>query len=312
VSKSSSGWLRTFNVDWSNERYVRIYTRKTVKYLLYPWQTRAIRDLIFKELDRAGILEIGDSDPAEAVSVAIGIPLEVVSEGLPPLLKDGTLAYCDSSIFCPNFLEAQETKQSDKERQRKTREVRRDTKKLEALKLVTERDDAVTNRDETVTSGHTLSHNVTPSHAVLNHAEPINTSESDDIRSVFDYWVKTFSTGKGMKPKLDNKRRGKIRARLKEGFSNPDLFAAILGASKSDFHVSNGYTKLETILRDSGTVENHMARLRETGSSAAAIPDDVRAAKRKLKMWDDKTKAANPEEYAEAVERVKRWEKNKK
>jgi len=91
--------------------------------------------------------------------------------------------------------------------------------------------------------------------------EQINKSELENVRPVFDFWVKTFSKGKGPAPKLDDKRRGKIRARLKEGFSIADLQAAILGASKSDYHVTNNYTGLVTILKSAETVEGHIARL---------------------------------------------------
>ena len=198
-------------MDWSNERYVRIYTRKTVKYLLYPWQSRAIRNLVFLELDRAGVLECDSVDPVDAISAAIMIPREVVAVGLPPLIADGTLVFSGTKLYSPNFIEAQEAAKSDRERQKESRYRRRDLAKLETDVDITKCDTDVTKCDDTVTTGHEQSHAVTPCHSVLYCAVPSltdlkkETSESDDIRQVFDFWSLEFSPK--AKPKMAWKKR---------------------------------------------------------------------------------------------------------
>ena len=76
------------------------------------------------------------------------------------------------------------------------------------------------------------------------------------INQVFDFWKLLYSP----RAKIDNKRRGKINARLREGWSVDDLKAAIRGVGKSPFHRGENkdgtkYLNLETVLRDSGQVE---------------------------------------------------------
>lgn len=102
--------------------------------------------------------------------------------------------------------------------------------------------------------------------------ELTNSSESEDIRQVFDYHVSIFNTGRGPKAKLTDDRRRKIRARLKEGFTVDQLKDAILGCSKSNFHVSGGYTGLVTILKSAESVERHIERLSGVGGNKPTGP----------------------------------------
>lgn len=114
----------------------------------------------------------------------------------------------------------------------------------------------------------------------INSSDKPTQSESNDVRQVFDHWVATFGTGKGRAPILDQKRKGKIRARIKEGFTVDQLKKAISGASKSDYHVTNGYTGLVTILKSAETVEGHIARLNMNGIGSACTqpgpPPDIK------------------------------------
>ena len=43
-------------MDWANERYVRLYTRDTVTWKMWPWEARAIFPLLMRKVDRAGVL----------------------------------------------------------------------------------------------------------------------------------------------------------------------------------------------------------------------------------------------------------------
>ncbi len=113
-------------MDWSDERYVRLYTRDTVTWKLIKWQGRHVLTELFRKVDRAGVLDFGDEGIEEAISALIDTPLEVVSIGLEKILERGVAVIQGSSLVLPNFLEAQEAAQSDKHRQRESRAKRRD------------------------------------------------------------------------------------------------------------------------------------------------------------------------------------------
>ncbi len=109
----------------TDERYVRLYTRDTPDWLLLPWEARAVYALLSRKLDRAGILEIGTNDPAKAVAVVVGLPLDVVRVGLAALLDAGFLELRQGQLLDPVFIEAQEAKASDAARAREYRFKRR-------------------------------------------------------------------------------------------------------------------------------------------------------------------------------------------
>lgn len=60
--------------------------------------------------------------------------------------------------------------------------------------------------------------------------------------------------GKGAEPRLTDKRRGLVRARLKD-HQVDQLKAAAAGVWMSDWHVENGHTGFELVMRDAGKVE---------------------------------------------------------
>lgn len=113
-------------MDWSDERYVRLYTRDTVTWKLIKWQGRHVLTELFRKVDRAGVLDFGDEGIEEAISALIDTPLEVVSIGLEKILEREVAVLQGNSLVLPNFLEAQEATQSDKHRQRESRAKRRD------------------------------------------------------------------------------------------------------------------------------------------------------------------------------------------
>lgn len=142
---------------WEDERFVKVYTRETVTTMRLEWQGRAVLAELFKKVDRAGLLEIGDEDPVEALAGMLRMPEEVVSVGWEKLIsgKDPVVTIRDGSsraIFIPNFMPAQEANQSDVARKQKSREVAR------ARHLVTHCDNVSRNGTES----HTRSHAVTP------------------------------------------------------------------------------------------------------------------------------------------------------
>jgi len=158
-------------VDWSNERYVRLYTRDSVTWSLWPWEARALFCFLLRKVDRAGVLDLGDNDPARAVAAVVSMPLSVVKEHLPSLVESGAIEI-GTAMVMPNYIEAQEAKSSDKQRQSESRGRRRDRARAGA---------AVTPRDKEshpVTDSHTESHRVTPSLAEPSQTMPSNSSSS--------------------------------------------------------------------------------------------------------------------------------------
>lgn len=147
-------------MDWANEKYVRLFTRDTPEWLVLPWQAKALWPLMVRKFDRSGVLatKLG----ARGVAVLVGLPLEVVEPGLTALLEDGCLEFHELGYLAPNYLEAQETPQSDANRQRESRERRRQRKSLSTSPsdvLTATKCHAVSRG---VTSGHAVSQPVTP------------------------------------------------------------------------------------------------------------------------------------------------------
>lgn len=150
-------------MNWSDERYVRLYTRDTAEWELLPWQSRALWPLLLRKVDRSGIMQVGKHG-VRGVAALVKLPIEVVEPGIEGLLADGCLAQPTSETFVvPNFIEAQEAIQSEKRRAQEYRE----RKRAEAMG-VTESDEAsrnVTERHASVTENHAASRGVTDRHA---------------------------------------------------------------------------------------------------------------------------------------------------
>lgn len=176
---------------FEDEQYVRVYRRDTTTWLMMNWQGRCILPLILRKLDRAGLLDL-EGDGYDALAAHIQVPVEVVEEGIKSILRRGTLVLReDGLLMAPRFIEAQEAKQSDKARQKASRDRARDLagavdRGVKAAisappevdddasasvthrdGTITHRDSSITPRDATVTRGHTASQPVT-----LNSAEP--------------------------------------------------------------------------------------------------------------------------------------------
>lgn len=153
-------------MDWANERYVRVYVRDTDDLLVMSWQARALLWEMTRKADRSGLVETKRGP--RGLAVVTHMPLEVVEAALPELMEGegAPVVQNDRGYLLRNFIEAQETPQSDKQRARESRGRRRDLAAKNSVPPVAKRDDVVTNRDATVTAGHTESQEVTPRHSV--------------------------------------------------------------------------------------------------------------------------------------------------
>lgn len=111
-------------MDWSNERYVRVYTRDSTTWKIIDWQARTLLLLLLRKVDRAGVLDVG-TDGVEGLAAQVELPIDIVERGLPQLLSRGVVVKTADAYVMPNFLDAQEAVQSDAMRQRESREKRR-------------------------------------------------------------------------------------------------------------------------------------------------------------------------------------------
>lgn len=114
-------------MDWSDERYVRVYTRDTVTWENLEWDGQTVFLHLLRKVDRAGVLEFSQEDGAEAAVKAVTrLPLDVIEPGLAKCLKRGVIEAKGSALVIPKFIEAQEAHQSDRQRMKEYRARRRD------------------------------------------------------------------------------------------------------------------------------------------------------------------------------------------
>ena len=234
-------------MDWSDERYVRLYTRDTGDMLAIGWEGRALFSELLRKADRAGILD--DGDPA-LICELVRMPIDVVSRALDRLFARGIVEMADGALVIPNFIDAQEAKQSDRLRQSESRARRRD----HARSGVTKRDQmshhAVTDSDTVsqnvtdchdsshgVTDGHSPSRLVTPSLAVPSLAKPdrstsptkaggpTNSAKAKKQQRPRHDWLTVYAEY----PRKVGKAKG--LAKLKALKASDETFVAILAAA---------------------------------------------------------------------------------
>ncbi|EPX3860864.1 hypothetical protein ACWY7A_000032 [Acinetobacter baumannii] len=95
--------------------------------------------------------------------------------------------------------------------------------------------------------------NICPPNGEPVPAEKPRENFKDEIHEVFEFWKVTFN--KNTRTVLDNKRKTKIQARLKEGYTVEDIKLAITNCSKSEYHVQGGYTDIELICREASKLD---------------------------------------------------------
>lgn len=142
-------------MNWSDERYVRIYTRDTPAWLCLSILAQGLFCLILRKVDRSGVLELGQLG-RRGVAIAVGFPGEWsrLEPALEELVSDGCIQVTGDRLVAPNFLEAQEAEASDKARSKAYRERRRDqaragvTRSQEKRRTVSEPSQGVALRHE--------------------------------------------------------------------------------------------------------------------------------------------------------------------
>lgn len=80
-------------------------------------------------------------------------------------------------------------------------------------------------------------------------------TKSSDVQVLFEYWKKVNQMKRGV---LNDKRRGHITARLKEGYSVEDLKRAIVGNRVSEWHQENGHRDIGLVCRNAEKTDNFL------------------------------------------------------
>lgn len=156
----------------------------------------------------------------------------------------------------------------DAERARRYRENKkqRDAKRDESPNVTpqdsSDRDASVTvgvtHRDDTVTNGGIKGGDLDPDldsdlkvnqkHTPAEASAGRVSAFKNELAEVFEYWKTVFK--KNSATKLDDKRKSKIVARLKDGYTVDQIKQAIDGCAASEYHVTNHHTDIELICRD--------------------------------------------------------------
>lgn len=144
-------------MNFDDERFVKIFTRDTVTWKLLGWEGRCVLLMLLRKVDRAGCVDLASG--IEGLSLLLDLPEEVTERGFAACLRRGCVTQRDDIAVVPNFVRAQDSRQTDRVRQAESRARRRDSG------LVSQNvTDVVTKRDEVsqpVTPCHTESHAVT-------------------------------------------------------------------------------------------------------------------------------------------------------
>lgn len=161
-------------MDWSSERYVRVYTRDSTTWKILDWKARTVLMLMFRKVDRVGVLDVGGRG-ARGLAAILELPIEIASDGIAQLVTEACVVERGDVYVIPNFLEAQEAVQTPAHRSRQYRE----RKRARALGIPDPEPEPVTKSDATVTSRHATSRGVTPDRTVPVRTEPDPKSERD-------------------------------------------------------------------------------------------------------------------------------------
>lgn len=156
------------DMDWENERYVRMYVRDTPDLLAIGWEGRALLWEMMRKCDRAGVLPF-DGDTGMLAEL-LRMPCDVVTRALDKLMKRKIVDRGDNALVIPNFMEAQEAKQSDRQRQKESRARRRLAAMSHAVTGGHDPSRDIDNRDrvsQIVTDCHESSQHVTDGHSSL-------------------------------------------------------------------------------------------------------------------------------------------------
>ena len=156
-------------MNWEEEPFIKVYVRDTAEFLALSWQARCLFFELLRKVDRAGIIKVGNVG-VRGIALALRAPVEEIEAPFAELVEQGRLVWRQEpgQYLVPNFVAAQNARQSGAARKRRERE--RTTTLFPALgdsgglAGTTGTEDAA-GPSRAVTRCDRLSHAVTPSHA---------------------------------------------------------------------------------------------------------------------------------------------------
>ena len=269
-------------MDWSNERYVRIYTRDTLTWKILKWEGQTVLMHLSRRLDRAGVVDIGEVSPVDAVVALTDLPFELVEVGLKRCLEREVFVLDGDRILMPNYIEAQEAEASNAERQRRYRALRKALRGNESNasgnKSLRDSNETLPDRNERNggSNGSNGSSNSVPSvpsvpkdicpppwedesRSVgpkivegIKVATNVKRKPRPEERALWEFWRKTMS--KSDAHVLDNKRLLAM-ARSLANHTLVEMQKVVLGCRNSKYHMGENdsqtkYNDIELICRD--------------------------------------------------------------
>lgn len=109
-------------MNWSDEWWIKLYTRDTTSWLMLTWQARAVLLFLLRKVNRAGELDLGEHG-TRGLCAHLGMPWSDLEAPLAELIRDGCVTMPDTGpLAIPNFVAAQDAIMSNKARQAKWRD----------------------------------------------------------------------------------------------------------------------------------------------------------------------------------------------
>ena len=223
--------------------------------MFMSFDAQALLMMLMRKVDKSGRLALGRNG-LSAIPILIGHPDESnrVGNAVTALIEDGCVKIEGDNLLIVNFEQAQESKTSNAEKQRRFREVHK--KSNRALPEVTARNHKREEREEREENLTTLSSSSTGVVLPL-LAPPEKPRTPTASEQVFDHWRKVHNHPKAL---FDRKRRQAVEGRLKDGYTIERLKRAVEGCRLSPHHMgendrNTSYNDLELICRNSVNVE---------------------------------------------------------
>jgi hypothetical protein len=95
-------------MDFSDERYVRLFVRDTPTWLSWPWEARAVHPSLLRKLDRSGRIEWPTRlSAAKAIAAVVSFPESVVETALEGMLETETIVIGAGWLEMPKYIEGQ-------------------------------------------------------------------------------------------------------------------------------------------------------------------------------------------------------------
>ena len=270
-SNLRAGAVLGAGLNWSDEHYVKLYTRDSLTWRSWHWEARTVFLHLVRKVDNSGFIETGRMSIVDALVLQLELPKHVVEPGMSALIGCGTCEAVDGAVLLTKFNEAQEARKTDAQKKRDERS-RNIAKRRAAM-------------SPAVTGRHPPSPSVTGSHpngpsspAQPRPAQPeLHMSATADL-AVERVFAKYQQAAQSPRSKLDDKRRKLIRARLKD-FTEADLCRALDGYARSPHHQGQNdrntrYVTLELWFRDTAHVEAGMAMV-PTPTTVPATAENI-------------------------------------